>query len=175
MASVEYSIKVTIQDVVEEVHAAACLLLALGRERLLAVAGGYLWADDPDETGGLTLDDLALRAAGRALLACTAARAELDAMTPAQALALAQERAADATKELVGPPRIGTLLLLLPQPGQQRRDEQGRRCEVQRCKVAATPGDEPLVEYLYEALEEHGGGVGEALMPLSQWEGLDPS
>jgi hypothetical protein len=110
---------------------------------------------------------------GRAYAELDRVAGEGDAMTPAQALAMARERAAEATKELIGPPRIGGLKL--PQPGQQRRDDQGRVCEVQRCKVAATPGDEPLVEYLYEALEEHGGGVGEALMPLSQWEGLDPS
>jgi hypothetical protein len=97
----EIEITCTCDGIVEEVHSAACRLLALGRERILAVAGGYLVADDPAvaaELEGLTLDNLALRAVGRAVLCQkldelnTAAREALDEMTPEQQLAAARER-----------------------------------------------------------------------------------
>jgi hypothetical protein len=101
MAAVEYEIQVTIDGVVSDVVDAAHLLLALGRERLLAVAGEYLMVREIAEAGGLdevTLDELALGAASRALLCqelaklTAAARAALDRMTPEQQLAAARER-----------------------------------------------------------------------------------
>jgi hypothetical protein len=107
MATREYEIQVSIDGVVEEVHSAACFLLALGRERLLTVAEDYLMTDDPDvaaELGGATLDELALCAAGRAFVCQklgklrAAARAALEEMSPEQQLAAARERAPVVTR-----------------------------------------------------------------------------
>lgn len=101
MAEQEIIIEMNVDELIENVIATARLLLALGRERLLAVAGDYLVERAIAEAGGidsLTLDELALGAAGRALLCreldklTAAARAALAEMSPEQQLSVARER-----------------------------------------------------------------------------------
>jgi hypothetical protein len=97
MASVEYSIDISIDGVLAEIHSAAVALLACGREQLEAWASSYL---DGKDLSNLDLSDLALQTATQALLAgeldelCEKACDAHAALTPEQAAEVDRELAA---------------------------------------------------------------------------------